>query len=185
MRRVRALLPGAVTVVLIVIAAAALEQLRRPSDFPPFVMTIVDWTSQRGYVNGTYTEGSYTYRLEYQARDDWTMTVVGDSTIAGIPDLGGSRCDHGTYETFDARGHVTGQLREPPGCNGVGRWIHRGLAEHWGWPRIVQDGRAIYTLDGERVVFDLTTGLPVLYEAGLSGASVGTWTVFRLERYGP
>ena len=67
-------------------------------------------------------------------------------------------------------------------CNGVGRWIHYGIASSFPWKREVADGRVTYTDPGERVVFDIATGLPLLYEAGLTTGSVGHREVFRVER---
>ena len=50
------------------------------------------------------------------------------------------------------------------------------------WTKEVAGGRVTYTLTGEQGVFDLATGLPLLYEAGLSTGSVGHREVFRVER---
>jgi hypothetical protein len=58
-------------------------------------------------------------------------------------------------------------------CNGVGRWIHYGIASSFPWKREVAAGLVTYTDPGERVEFDLATGLPLLYEAGLTTGSVG------------
>jgi len=182
----RAWLPSVVTLILLGAAAIGVERLPWPrSDFPPFAMTIEEWNRARvGYADGTTKAGTETYRLEYRARDDWTLTLIGDDVLP--VELGqGWRCDHGTYATFDARGKVTVRSHDQASCDGVARWIHYGLSRSQWWQREVFDGQVVYTSYGERVVFDAATGLPLLYEAGLSTGSAGERSVFRLERYGP
>jgi hypothetical protein len=73
-------------------------------------------------------------------------------------------------------------------CNGVGRWIHHGVAWTYGWWSR-HDGplpaQVTYEASGERVIFDLQTGLPVRYEAGLTrGATPLATTDYTVERYG-
>lgn len=152
-------------------------------DFQPFVMTIESWNGARqGTSVGTAVGGTETYRLEYQSRTDWTMTLVSDDLQLLAPGQG-SRCRNGMYQTFDPRGQLTVGPKDAR-CDGVGRWIHFRIAESLPWPRESADGRVTYTSNGERITFDLSTGLPVLYESGPPGGSVGERMIFRLDRYG-
>ena len=64
----------------------------------------------------------------------------------------------------------------------MNRWIHPGLACCYRWKKEIADGRLTYTDPGERVVFDLGTGLPLLYEAGKVDGAVGQRTIYRVER---
>ena len=155
-------------------------------DFQPFVMTVEDWRLARiNYADGTSKAGTATHRVDYRRRDDWTLTFLSDDAFP-IQVGSGQACKDGTFQTFDAQGTITVRSKDPALCNGVGRWIHYGLSQSYGWERAVIDGRVTYTSPGERVVFDLVTGLPMLYEAGPSGsATVGERTVFRLEHWGP
>jgi hypothetical protein len=155
-----------------------------PSDFPPFVMTIEDWESACiGYSDGRTIACTDVARLDYRSRGHWALTYL---TVEQATDLVGSgaRCEDGVYETFDRTGHVTGRVEEPGMCAGAGRWIGFGVAERVPWERQVANGRVVDTNGGEQVTFDLATGLPVLYEAGMSSGQVGRRTVYRVERYG-
>lgn len=153
-------------------------------DFAPFVMTIEEWDRARvGNSDGGTIAGSYVYRLEYHRRDDWKMTLVHDDLGT---DLTGEvyECRDGVWLRFDARGDLNARTEGSGYCNGVGRWIHYGFAQqHW-WVRTVSGDQVTYTDAGERIVFDLATGLPVLYEASSRDGVVGHRATFRVERYG-
>ena len=174
--------PAIATLAVVVLAIAAVQRLAPliRSDFPPFVMTIEQWDSDRGYRDGRTIEGTAVYRLEYQRRDDWTLTSLTDE----VPHQPGEgmACRSGTYGSIDARGAFTALSRDSELCNGVGRWIHYGIASSYPWKKEVLGGLVTYTDPGERVVFDLATGLPLLYEAGLTTGAVGHREVFRVER---
>lgn len=60
-----------------------------------------------------------------------------------------------------------------------------GLAWTYPWERSPGPGpnQVTITDPGERVVFDLRTGLPVVYEAGRVGGSIGYRETYRLERF--
>jgi hypothetical protein len=158
--------------------------LPRP-DFPPFVMTMEQWDKVRvAYSDGRNVGGTAVYRIEYHRRDDWTWTLVRDEIAPQDPGGHGYACRSGTYGYVEAGGKFTATETHSDNCNGVGRWIHYGIASSLPspWTKEVADGRVTYTLTGERIVFDLTTGLPLIYEAGLTTGSVGHREVFRVER---
>jgi hypothetical protein len=141
-------------------------------DFAPFVMTITSWSSERvgGFSDGRPSlPGTSVYRLEYRSREDWTLTLVSDE-IGGSPGVrtpDAYACRHGLYGHLDASGgfHMS---TDPYPCPGAGRWIGYGMASAVPWEKTVSDGVVTYTDTGERVSFDLKTGLPIVYEAGLS-----------------
>ncbi len=155
-------------------------------DFAPFVMTIEEWDAQRvGFADGRTLAGTSVYRLEYASRADWTLTLLSDD----VPGYGfvqtpgqGNACRGDKYGQIDPSGGFRVTDAEPGACNGIGRWIHYGIAWSYPWPKEISDGLVTYTSTGERVVFDLRTGLPVLYEAGRPSGPIGHRTVFRLER---
>lgn len=173
-----------------------------PHDFPPFVMTIEVWRAAAvGLADGRRIAGMETYRLEYRYGDDWTQTMTSASLAAAIDPrtetmisarVGSTaECRQGDYRSFDALTKWRTVGREPGMCNGVGRWIHYGIAwsSHWaerGWTRHEGParGQVTYEHQGERVTFDLHTGLPVLYEAGLNRGAVGERELYRLEHWG-
>ena len=165
------------------IVAIAVTLLTRQPDFRPFVMSIEEWNSSRiGYSDGRTVGGTAVYRLEYHRRDHWTLTLVSDDLGAWA--LGeGKACRNGTYGSIGADGAFREQSRDPGFCNGVQRWIRPGLACCYPWKKEIADGLVTYTDPGERVVFDLGTGLPVLYEAGKIGGAVGQRTVYRVEQW--
>lgn len=177
---------GALSTLVVLALAVAAAQLAAPllrPDFPPFVMTIEQWDKVRvAYSDGRTIGGTSVWRVEYHRRDDWTWTLVTDEVAPQDPGGHGSACRKGTYGYVDARGNFNPTSTDPAMCNGVGRWIHYGVATSLPWTKEVADGRVTYILTGERVVFDLTTGLPVLYEAGSTTGAVGHREVFRLER---
>jgi hypothetical protein len=154
----------------------------RPPDFPPFVMTIEDWSAQRiGYSDGRTVAGTYTYRLDYRRRDEWTLLVVGDSL--GVATGEGYGCRGGTYGMVTSGGSFRPMEERSGNCNGVHRWIHPGIACCYHWTKVVADGLITYTDPGERIVFDERTGLPVLYEAGSTSGEVRNRTVFRIDSW--
>ena len=165
--------------------AIAVVQLLAPRlrpDFPAFVMTIEQWDRVRiAYSDGRTVGGTSVYRIEFHRRDDWTWTFVKDE-VSSLEPGQGVACRNGTYGQLDAAGGFTSTSTDPAMCNGVGRWIHYGIASFFPWTREVADGLVTYTDPGERVVFDLATGLPLLYEAGPTAGSVGHREVFRVER---
>lgn len=169
------------------IAAVELAWPPRP-DFPPFVMTIEDWSSQRvGLSDGRRLAGTSVSRLEYRRRDDWSLTLVFDEVpgYSKADDPYDNRtCRDGVYGHVDRAGTFHEWSRDPGFCNGVGRWIHYGIAWRYRWKREVAGDTIVYTDPGERVVFDARTGLPLLYEAdGLSGP-IGRRETYRVERWG-
>jgi hypothetical protein len=145
-------------------------------------MTIEQWDSDRGYRDGRTIEGTAIYRIEYLSRDNWTWTLVTDEVAPQDPGGHGYACRDGTYGYIDAPGNFTATSTNSDNCNGVGRWIHYGIAWSFPWKKEVADGRITYTDPGERVVFDQATGLPLLYEAGLTTGSVQHREAFRVER---
>lgn len=170
---------SALAVIALAIVVVQLLPWPRP-DFPAFVMTIEEWDAVRvGYADGRTAGGTAVYRLEYHRRDDWTLTLVRDDVVPQEPGQGYA-CRDGTYGHLDARGRFTGTSTEPAMCNGVGRWIHYGIAWSYPWKKDVAGGLVTYADPGELVVFDLATGLPLLYEAGPVGGAVGHRTVFRV-----
>lgn len=183
---------AAVVVVLVAvtigIAAVQLKVLplstpATPSDFLPFVMTIEEWAAARlNYPDGRTVGGTAVYRLEYQRRDHWTLTLVTDDLGAGTPGEG-KACRNGTYGSIGADGTFRPTSSDPGFCNGVPRWIHPGLACCYTWKKEIADGRVTYTVPGERVTLDLETGLPLLYDAGPVGGVVGQRTRYQLERW--
>lgn len=173
------------TLVVLALAIAAVQLLapRLRPDFPPFVMTIEQWDRVRvAYSDGRTIGGTSVWRLDYNRRDDWTLTLVTDELALQGPGGHGQACHNGTYGYIETGGKFTATETNSLNCNGVGRWIHHGFAWSYPWKKEVADGRVTYTDPGERVVFDLATGLPLLYEAGLTTGSVGHREVFRVER---
>ena len=144
-------------------------------------MTIEQWDDVRAYREGRSIGGTAVYRVEYHRRDDWTWTLVTDEVVPQAPGEGVA-CRDGTYGHLDPRGNFEAWSTEPAMCNGVGRWIHYGIASSFPWKREVADGLVTYTDPGERVVYDLATSLPLLYEAGLTTGSVQHREIFRVER---
>lgn len=181
---------GAATALVAATLAIATVELAWPArpDFPPFVMTIEDWNSQRvGLSDGRRLAGTYVHRLEYRRRDDWSLTLVFDE-IPGYSKADdpydNTTCRNGVYGHVDRGGVFHERSRDPGFCNGVGRWIHYGIAWRYPWRREVAGDTIVYTDPGERVVFDARTGLPLLYEAGPVDGPVGERTKFRLDRWG-
>lgn len=165
---------------LVITLIQLLPWATRP-DFPPFVMTIEEWDSVRvGYADGRTIGGTAVYRLEYHRRDDWSLMLVSDDAVPQEPGQGWA-CRNGTYGHLDPRGTFTATSTDPAMCNGVGRWIHYGIARLYPWAKEIADGHVTYTNSGERLVFDLASGLPVLYEAGPPTGPVGHRTTFRVE----
>ena len=169
--------PGVLTVGVIALATLVVQQVpwspaAPRGDFAPFVMTITSWSSARagGFSDGRPDlPGTSVSRLEYRSRENWTLTLVSDEIGGGpgvrTPDA--YACRRGLYGHLDPSGefHVS---RHPTPCPGPGRWIGYGTASSVPWEKSVTDGIVTYTNTGERVSFDLTTDLPILYEAGMS-----------------
>lgn len=153
-------------------------------DFPPFVMTIAYWDEvQIRYADGRTAGGTQISRLEYLSRSDWTITHLTNEVPAGPvpPDsyaCRGARYGHLAQNGVFTAGGRTGSERI---CPAPDRWISHGVAEHWHWAKEVADGSVTYTDPGERVVFDLRTGLPTLYEAGTRLGGVKHRRTYRLD----
>ena len=174
---------GVIGVAIAVVQLLPWPSLAGPPDFRPFVMTIEEWDSVRmRYSDGRTAGGTSIYRLEYQRRDLWTLTLVSDDTGAMAAGQGNA-CRNGAYGSIgpDSTFRVTSS--DPGLCNGVPRWVHPGMACCYSWSRAVADGLGTYTSPGERVVFNLQTGLPLVYEAGPVGGAIGHRTVYRWERW--
>ena len=172
-------------VLALTIAVVQLIALRLRPDFPAFVMTIEQWDKVRvAYSDGRTIGGTAVYRIEYHRRDDWSWTLVTDEVSPQDPGGHGYACHDGTYGYIEVGGKFIATETDSANCNGVGRWIHYGIASSLPspWTKHIADGRVTYTLTGERVVFDRMSGLPLLYEAGLTTGSVGHREVFRVER---
>lgn len=153
------------------------------SDFRPFVMTIEEWYAVRtSYADGRTAGGTAVYRLAYQRREDWTLTLVSDE-LSAMSVGQGDACRGGTYGSIDADGTYRATSTDPGYCNGVARWVRPGLACCYTWEKEVVNGRVTYISPGERVVFDLETGLPLLYEAGPVLGAAGRRTIYRVERW--
>ena len=173
---------GLLTLALL-FAAIAGSQWWRYDDFQPFAMTIEEWTAARAVFATGAVPSTTTMRLEYQRRGEWTMSLVGDtfspSQIGEVTD-----CHDGTYTRFDARGSLTGRTADPGMCVSPMRWIAFGYRSDCPWQRTVDDGRITCTDGRERVVFDASNGLPLLYQVSSPDGVVEQQMIFRLERYG-
>jgi hypothetical protein len=167
-------------------AIVALQVLPWPGDFAPFVMTITGWSSARVRLSdGRQLPGTSVSRLEYRNRDNWTITLVSDD----IPGWGGTQtpdayaCRSGVYGHIDPSSGVLNSGRWTGPCPAPSRWIGYGIA--WGipWARTAADGVITYTSVGERVSFNVKTGLPIEYETGTSPFTNGhTLISFRVEQ---
>lgn len=157
-------------------------------DFPSFVMTIDDWREVRiAYADGRTLGGTAVARLQYESRRSWTMTKMSDevpNTGPPVPDV--FACRDGRYGHVDQNGvfFVGGQTGAEAVCPSPDRWIQYGLAESYPWAKEIADGFVTYTDPGERVVFELRTGLPIVYEAGLSSGVVKHRRTYRLQWIG-
>ena len=92
--------------------------------------------------------GAAVYRIEYHRRDDWTWTLVTDEVSPQDPGGHGVACRNGTYGYVDAPGNFNATETHSDNCNGVGRWVHYGIATSLPspWTKEVADGRVTYTL---------------------------------------
>lgn len=150
-------------------------------DFRPFEMTIEIWNSEAvGLADGRYLPRTDLYRLVYWDRRSWKLEMYESGRI-----VDGSECRAGDTYRYDLREGWTYRTSDPTFCNGVGRWIHWGIAWTYPWQRTPgpEPGQVTLTDPGERIVFDLRTGLPVVYEAGPVSGSVGYRETYRLERF--
>ena len=152
-------------------------------DFPPFLMTIEEWDAVRiGYSDGRTIGGTAVYRLEYHRRDHWNLSLVSDDLGSMAPGQGNA-CRDGAYGQLDPAGTFRVTSTDPAFCNGVGRWVHYGIAWRYPWKRESANGRIAYTDPGERVDFDIESGLPLLYETGPVEGAVAHRTVYRVDRW--
>jgi hypothetical protein len=157
-------------------------------DFAPFVMTIEEWNADRGRTaDGRSIEGTYVYRVGYHDRANWTRTLIADNApgaqIVLVPQQGNG-CRNGVYGQIDVSGTFHATSADPLMCTSLDRWIHYGLAWSYLWKREICDGTITYTDPGERVMFDATTGLPLLYEAGLTTGAAKYRVTYRLDSWG-
>ena len=162
---VRALL-GAI---LIVAASCGAGSSAPAADFPPFVMTFEAWSPQRmSFSDGRPpVAGTERYRLDYRAGGDWDLVLFADSVV---PARNGTRteCRGDTSTTWDAEKRYSRVSTDPGTCRVVNRWIGHGLATGVPWAKTAGParGQVTYRNGSERVVYDIVTGLPLLYEAG-------------------
>lgn len=166
-------------------AVALVGDVAGARDFRPFLMTIEQWDAEAGSTSdGRKLPRTEVYRLEYWDRRNWTLTRVDDPEDVDRF-VEGRRCRAGQYSWYDPQLGWRWGSSDPADCNGVGRWIHWGIAWHYRWARIdgPLPGQVTYEDPGERVVFDVRTGLPLLYEAGLTRGPARARDIYRLERY--
>jgi len=177
------------TVVALAAAYVAVEfapwPLSASGDFRPFVMTIEEWNADRGRTaDGRTITGTYVYRVEYRDRSNWTRTLVADSAL-GAPTVlipgQGSACRNGAYGHIDINGVFQANSTDPLMCTSLDRWIHYGIAWSFPWKKEVGNGTITYTDPGERVVFDANSGLPLVYEAGLTTGAVRYRVTYHVE----
>jgi hypothetical protein len=181
--------PSLTALVLIVAAALVVErmpwQFSPRGDFAPFAMTITAWNAARvGDADGHTVAGTSVFRLEYGHRDNWTITLVSDEVGGGpgveTPDA--YACRNGVYGHLDAAGRLHPITGGYP-CPGANRWIAFGMATAVPWDKSTSGGVVTYTNSGERVSFDLSTGFPLMYEAGLGvDGTAKTRTTYVVER---
>ena len=169
---------------LAAVPAIMLGDVAGAREFRPFTMTIESWNAEAiGLSDGTRLPRTEVYWLEYWDRRNWTMTRIDDPAR---PDrfIEGRRCRAGKYHYYD-QGNWQWGSDDPGFCNGVSRWIHWGMAWSYQWAREdgPQPGQVTYTDPGERVMFDLRTGLPLVYEAGPTTGAVKARETYRLERF--
>ncbi len=145
-------------------------------DLAPFVMTITAFNTQRvGFSDGRTLAGTSVYRIDYHDSQNWTWTLISDD----VPGWGGTQthdthaCRKGVYGHIDPSTGVLvgGQWMGP--CPGANRWIGYGIASGLPWEKTITGNVVTYTSYGERVSFDLRTGLPLEYEAGLNPGAFG------------
>jgi hypothetical protein len=167
------------------LAVALVGDVAGARDFRPFLMTIEQWDAEaESTSDGRKLPRTEVYRLEYWDRRNWTLTRIDDPKhVDRFAE--GRRCRAGRHHAYDTQVGWRPISDDPAFCNGVPRWIHWGMAWHYGWARTdgPLPGQVTYTDPGERVVFDVRTGLPLLYEAGRAHGPVLTRDVYRLERY--
>jgi hypothetical protein len=183
MRRFRGAL---VALVACAFAIISLQVLPWPGDFAPFVMTITGWSSARvGFSDGRTLPGTSVSRLDYRDRDNWTITLVSDDIVgwsgAQTPDA--HACWRGVYGHVDLSSGAlnSGQWTGP--CPAPNRWIGYGIAWAVPWDKTISKGVITYTSTGERVAFDMRTGMPLEYEAGISPFANGhTLMTYKVEQ---
>jgi hypothetical protein len=174
------------SVAVLCTALAVPRDAPRAQDLPPFVMLIDEWNAETlGTPDGRTFEGRWISRLDYHDRSNWTQEVI--AVFGAARGLGSTfRCDAGWYSAYEA---VTGSSPPPTFesgmCNGVGRWIRYGIvwsSFSWGRRDGPLPGQVTYEDRGERIVFDLKTGLPVRYDAGLTRGAPALIIQYELVR---
>lgn len=159
-------LPVLVTSAVLAAAVAAV-QLMPPNDFAPFTMRIDVYALAPGY--------SGTAELRYLDRANWQIRDPSDEYIYA--------CNDGLYGHFERTGAfvITDPGHAYP-CPGPNRWIAYGMARAVPWEKSVAGDVVTYTNTGERVAFDLKTGLPLVYETGPSGGPATQRTIYTLVK---
>lgn len=154
----RAVGPALLTAATLLLAVAIVEIVMPRADFDPFVMRIE-------------VEGSPPTILRYTDRSNWTSHWDGDAYTYA--------CHDGLYGHFDEARvfRVHAPIEDAIRCPAPARWIGYGWAWSVPWPSSQSGNTITYTNGGERVVFDRTTGFPILYEAGPSDSSPPTYRV--------
>ncbi len=150
-------------------------------------MTITRFDSQRViFSDGRKLSGTSVDRLDYQDHNNWSLVLVSDSVPGwtGADRGQGAACRDGVYGHIDADGsfHVTDA--SPGGCHSApDRWIGYGMATGVPWDKTVRGNIVTYESYGERVSFDLRTGLPITYEAGVNPGALGSLVItYQLEQ---
>lgn len=178
------LAPGAT---LLLALAFAGSDVPAAADYASFVMTYESYSVDRiHYADGRMVAGTATYRLEYRRRGDWDLFLVEDTVRPEAHDEW--HCRAGQRVRFDAAGRPAVIDRDRSLCWGVNRWIGSptlATARWWVRREGPLPGQVTYTDPGERVVFDLRTGLPASYEAGLVDGGVASYReTYRLISWG-
>lgn len=175
-----------VMLLLAAISIAAVADVRNLRDFPPFEMTIEFWLREAvSYPDGRTEPRTDTYRVIYWDRRNWTFTRI-DFPKDPERYIEGRMCRAGKWHWYDARSGWQLGDDDPAMCNGVTRWLAYGIAWWHPWQRTPGPERHQVTLTdpGERVIYNLRTGLPLLYEAtSRRTGEVGSRETYRLDRF--
>ena len=175
-----------IAIVFCAVSVIALQTLPWPGDFAPFVMTITAWSSARvGFSDGRTLPGTSVSRLAYRDRDNWSITLISDDIPgwSGVQTPDAYACRNGVYGHVDLSSGALNPDQWTGPCPAPARWIGYGIA--WGipWDKTISNGVITYTSFGERVTFDMQTGMPIEYEAGISPFTNGhTLTTYTVEQ---
>ena len=169
---------GALAALLFAVGAiVAVQWLWPHRDLAAFVMTITRVDSQRvGLSDGSRLGGTSVERLEYRDRNNWSIVLISDvipGWITAAPGQGAA-CRDGAYGHISTDGSFTVTDRPAGGCHyAPDRWVGYGIATGMPWAKTISGNVITYEDFGERVSFDVRTGLPIKYEAGLSPNATG------------